>query len=133
MNPLNPHPPPEGFSVGKIPSPRFARIPETLLNDPALTLTDLKVFGQMAMLCIDTNIVTIGQRRLAELTRLEKRNLVRSLDNLAKLGYVSRAIGFLSGRTVYQLNSPIFLATAEKSTGTHPYSKGIHVVKRKKT
>lgn len=96
---------------------RFAKIPETILTSPFLTPADRHVYAILALQVFNTNIVNIGQRRLAKLCAMDRRTVRRSLERLAKLGHISTAIGRLSGRTVYQLNSPVFLGEAEQRVG----------------
>jgi hypothetical protein len=95
------------------PPKQFARIPYEVLYDPEITGADLKVYGTMALQCRKTNLVHIGQRLLAKLSHMNRRTLRSVLDHLAKRGHISRALTRLDRRTVYQLNSEVFLATCE--------------------
>lgn len=98
--------------------PRFARLPEEVFDDPELTRADLRVYCRMASHCINTNIFQFGQRWLSQELGMDRRNVVRSLNKLASRGHISTAIGYFSGRRVYQINSQIFLATAERVAST---------------
>jgi hypothetical protein len=104
------------MSDGPFRSPLYARVPDNVLFDPELTLSDLRVYGAMAIQCRKTNLVHIGQRLLADLAHVDRRTLRRSLENLGRRGHISRAIPMLSRRAVYQLNSPVFLATIDLPT-----------------
>jgi len=103
--------------VADFQTPLFARIPENVLFDQELTLNDLRVYGAMALYCRQTNLIHIGQRKLSEFAHMDRRSLRRSLENLGRRGHISRAITLLAKRTVYQLNSPVFLATADQRLG----------------
>jgi len=116
-----------------IPKPeRFARIPASVYKDKSLTITDFRVYCQMATLCINTNIVSIGQRKLSEIAGFDRRNLRRSLESLGAKGHISRAINPISNRTVYQLNSTVFLATAQ-TPASYPKSTGLRLVEKRKS
>lgn len=98
--------------------PRFARIPLNVLLDPDLTLSDLRLYGVMASMSIDSNIIQLGQRKLAEISGLHRRTVRRCIERLGAKGHISRAIHLWSHRAVYQLNSPVFLATIRQLRGT---------------
>jgi hypothetical protein len=55
------------------------------------------------------NIVSIGQRRIAELAHVDRRSARRSLESLARRGHISTALTKLLRRSVFQLNSPVFV------------------------
>lgn len=97
-----PDPPAESSSF------RFARIPLEILSNPHLTSADIRLFGILAATARQTNIAAIGQRLLSQLSTLDRRTVRRSLDNLARQGYISKSIFKLGGRNVYQLNHPLF-------------------------
>lgn len=101
---------------------RFARTPENVLLDPFLSHLEVRIYGIMALHCIGTNILMMGQRKLAQLAHVDRRNLSRYLDKLAARGHISRAIGRISRRTVYQLNSSVFLSTV-KDEGRSIFSR----------
>jgi hypothetical protein len=81
----------------------FARIPLEVLNDPNLTLSDLRVYGAMAGTLRGGNIVALSQRALAELAGINRRTVRNSLAHLARLGHLSVAVSRLSQRSVFQL------------------------------
>lgn len=94
---------------------RFARVPASVLEDHALTHTDIRVFASMAKYCVDTDLVYIGQRKLATEARVHRTSLRRSLRRLAKRGHISCSVYTATRkRTIYRLNSPVFLATDER-------------------
>lgn len=95
-------------------APRFARIPMEVLNDSELTHADRTVYAHLAASVFQGNIACVGQRLLAQLCHMDRRTLRERLDNIARRGHISRAIGRLSGRAVYQLNSPVFLQDCEQ-------------------
>lgn len=96
-------------------TPLFARIPAEVLFDRELSRNDLQVYGTMALECMRTNLFSLGQVQLARLAQVDRRTLRRCLESLGRRGHISRAIGRLSRRTVYQLNSPVFLANSDAS------------------
>ncbi len=96
---------------------RFARLPEAVLCDPKLDNAAVRVYAILAMHVHQGNIVTVGQRRLAEISGMDRRTIRRSFDNLAKQGHISTAITKLGRRTIYQLNSAIFTDVQESSGG----------------
>ena len=99
---------------------RFARIPVTVLDDEQLTPTDKLVYARLALLCWGGNIALVSQRSLSKAAHMDRRNLKRSLDNLARRGHISRAVGRMSRKTVFQLNSPVFLADADQRLVRQP-------------
>lgn len=96
---------------------RHVRIPTEVLTSAELSHTDVRVFGALAMHAIGGNIVTIGQRRLAELARVDRRTIRKSLKVLAKQGHISTAITKLLKRNVYCLHSPIYLPDSSAQLG----------------
>lgn len=95
---------------------RFARVPESVFLDKRLTRNDLLVYSAIAAHCFRTNLYQFGQRRLSLYLSLSRRSIRRSLEKLARSGHISTAISKLGGRSVYQLNSPVFLVTDERFT-----------------
>ncbi len=87
---------------------RYVRIPATVLFDPKISHADVRVYGVLAMHLVRGNIVTAGQRRLAEISGMDRRSVRRCLASLAKLGHISVAISKSGKRTIYQLNAAIF-------------------------
>ncbi len=108
---------------------QYARIPVSVLLDPALTLADKHVFAIMSMHVFEGNIACVGQRRLAELAKMDRRSLRRSLTALAKQGHISISVVKLQRRAVYQLNSTIFTAHASAQLGV-PERPQLGVVQR---
>src|SRR5262249_23700940 len=96
---------------------RFARIPESVLCDPELSHVDGRVYGAASYHCIGGNNVTLRQRRIAELAHVDRRTARRSLTNLARHGHISVSVVKLLKRTVYQLNSPIFVEEKSPALG----------------
>lgn len=101
----------------KPPATRYARTPDSVLSDPELSHADVRVFGALSMHAFGGNIVSIGQRRLAEIARVDRRSVRRSLEALARQGHISTAITTLLKRSVYQLHSPIFLQDSVSASG----------------
>ena len=87
---------------------KFARIPANVATDPKLSSTDIRVYSILSLHALHTNIVFVGQRRLAELAHINRRTLRSSLNNLARGGHISRSIHTLGQRAVYLLKSDIF-------------------------
>src|SRR5262249_46716593 len=82
-----------------------------------LSHVDVRVYGALSYHCIGGNIVTVGQRRIAELAHIDRRTVRRSLAKLAKRGHISVSVTKLLKRTVYQLNSAIFLQDQQPQLG----------------
>ncbi|MCP4899761.1 MAG: helix-turn-helix domain-containing protein [bacterium] len=90
-------------------SPRFSRVPIEILEDRTLNHSDLRVYAILSLHAIRTNLVWVGQRRIAELASMNRRHVRRSLEKLARAGHISVSIHRITRRHVFQLNSPVFL------------------------
>lgn len=86
----------------------FIRVPMVVFNDRSLGLVDLRVYLAIAIHARGGNIVSVGQRRLAEIAGVERRNLGRHLKKLAKQGHISTSFTALRMRSIFQLNSQVF-------------------------
>lgn len=96
---------------------RFARLPLDILQHQGLSPADKIVYAAMALCVRKTNLATVGQRKLAELSGLSRATVQRSLLNLGKHGLISTSIHKLGNRMVYQLNHPLFLDLQMSSAG----------------
>ncbi len=96
---------------------QYSRIPTSVLYDKGLTPYDIKVYGVLSLHVYEGNICSIGQRRIAELSEMDRRDVRKHLDHLAVRGHIAASIFKLRGRHVYQLNSPVFGKFADGKVG----------------
>lgn len=96
---------------------QFARIPLDILTNPALNAAEIKVYGILAATAQQTNLACIGQRRLADLSGVDRRSVRRALASLAKFNYIAQSIFKMNRRTVYELKHPIFTSEESETSG----------------
>lgn len=99
------------------PREQYGRSPKSVLSDKNLTHADTRVYGVMSMHAYEGNIVSIGQRRIAELSCMDRRTVRDCLKSLATHGHISTAITKLLRRSVYVLHSSIFGADPAEGLG----------------
>jgi hypothetical protein len=89
----------------------YCRIPINLLTDSRLNHRDIRVYGVLAGSCWVGSVVTIGKRRIAQLTHCSAGKVLDTLKRLETTGHIRRAPVAPGQRGIYELLSPIFRHT----------------------
>lgn len=97
---------------------QFAMIPEAVLLDRRLTATEIRVYAVMA--CARRGpYVNMGERRIAERSRVARRTLRKCLRKLRECGLVDSGHRVGGQRAQYRLTSPLFGAE-KQAIGADP-------------
>ncbi len=112
-------------------SNRYARVPESVLLDQGLSPSDLKVYIVLAMHVFEGNIACIGQRKIAKMASMDRRNVRDCIEKLAKGGHISTSTVKFQRRSIYQLNHSLFRSGADLRVGVEiPPKLGVVVPPR---
>lgn len=100
-------PPVEPESGGDGSTTRYARIPDSVIEDQRLKSIDVHVYSALSLWVFQGRTAQVGTRWIAEKVHADRKRVLASLKRLEANGHV-KAEKESGRRTVYVLTSPVF-------------------------
>ena len=112
----------------------YARVPLTVLADSTLKRADIAVYAAIASTVWQGRVGSIGNRKIAEISRMSQPSVSRSVARLVKGGHVeiseSKGKGY---RAIYILTSQVFAKKQGKVDIVRSTPRGKRLVSVEKT
>lgn len=106
-------------STGHTTTPTFGMIPLEISADPSLSHRDVRVFNILASHRRGP-FVSIGERRIGKMIRIDRRGVRDSIAKLVKTAHVEALTSKHGGRARYRLTSELFGGKAKPAAQAVP-------------